>query len=173
MGLVSDQDGSVQIRQAQIRDDAGLAAIEVAAWSPASGFPSVIHAEDGYFFTPGSPADAHLVAEIDGKLAGYLRLKPASRLPENAHVLGIFGLAVAPAARRRGVATALLDAAAQRARARGAVKLKLRVLSTNHAAIRLYEQQGFEREGLLRQEFRIDGRFVDDVLMAKWLRPAS
>jgi ribosomal protein S18 acetylase RimI-like enzyme len=164
---------TVQIRVGRIADDAGLAALDAAAWTPASGFPSVIQASDGSFFSPDSPPQAHLVAEIGGRIAGYLRLKPMTRLPENAHVLGVLGLAVAPTARRRGVAAALLTAAEDQARARGAAKLSLRVLSTNHSAIRLYERQGFAHEGLLRGEFLIDGRYVDDVLMAKQLRPTG
>ena len=43
------------------------------------------------------------------------------------------------------------------------------MLSTNETAMRLYERCGFQREGTLRDEFRIDGQFVDDVLMAKQL----
>jgi RimJ/RimL family protein N-acetyltransferase len=43
------------------------------------------------------------------------------------------------------------------------------VFSTNAAAIRLYEQFGFQREGLLREEFLINGEYVDDVLMTKYL----
>jgi RimJ/RimL family protein N-acetyltransferase len=35
--------------------------------------------------------------------------------------------------------------------------------------MRLYERRGFQREGTLRDEFCIGGRFVDDVLMAKHL----
>jgi RimJ/RimL family protein N-acetyltransferase len=35
--------------------------------------------------------------------------------------------------------------------------------------MRLYERYGFQREGTLRDEFWIGGRFVDDVLMAKRL----
>jgi RimJ/RimL family protein N-acetyltransferase len=33
----------------------------------------------------------------------------------------------------------------------------------------LYERLGFSREGTLREEFLIDGRYVDDVLMARRL----
>jgi RimJ/RimL family protein N-acetyltransferase len=90
-------------------------------------------------------------------------------LPENAHVVAVLGLAVSPDARGRGVATALLAAAEERARARGARKLSLRAFSTNPAAIRLYARFGFEQEGLLRAEFLIGGRYVDDILMAKYL----
>jgi RimJ/RimL family protein N-acetyltransferase len=80
---------------------------------------------------------------------------------------------VHPAARRRGIAAMLLAAAEQRVRDRGMRKLSLRVLSTNQAAISLYERLGFTREGDLREEFLINGSYVDDILMAKHLgRPA-
>ena len=84
-------------------------------------------------------------------------------------MVGVLGLAVAPEARRRGVATALLTAAEERARARGARKLSLRTFSTNPHAISLYTRFGFQREGVLRAEYLIDGQYVDDVLLAKYL----
>ena len=170
--MVTRVDGRVAVRVARPADEAGLARLDAAAWTPASGFPSVIErVNDPFFtfFTDDSPPEAHLVAELDGRLAGYIRVKPVSPLRENAHVLGIVGLAVAPGNRRRGVASALLAAAEQHARARGARKLSLRVLSSNETAMRLYERHGFQREGTLRDEFCIGGRFVDDVVMAKHL----
>jgi len=115
------------------------------------------------------PQQRFFVAELDGRLAGYIRVKPATTLRENAHVLGIVGLDVGPGDRRQGVGSALLAAAEPHARARGARKLSLRVLGTNETALRLYERHGFRREGTLRDEFLIEGRFVDDVLMTKHL----
>jgi ribosomal protein S18 acetylase RimI-like enzyme len=146
-----------------------LAGIDAVAWTPASAFPSVMARADGSFFSVENPPDAHLVAEVNGKVAGYVQVKPVTSLQENAHVLGIAGLAVAPDARERGVASALLAAVEIHARGSGARKLSLRVLSTNDAALRLYERLGFRQEGTLREEFLIDGRYVDDVLMAKHL----
>jgi ribosomal protein S18 acetylase RimI-like enzyme len=170
--VVTRLQGRVAVRVARPKDEAGLARLDAAAWTPASGFPSVAErVNDPFFtfFTDNSPPEAHLVAELDGRLAGYIRLNPVTPLRENTHVLGIVGLAVAPGDRRRGVASALLAAAEQHARARGSRKLSLRVLGTNETAMRLYERHGFVLEGTLRDEFRIDGRFVDDVLMAKHL----
>src|SRR6185369_15590999 len=147
--MVTRLEGRVAVRIARPGDEAALTRLDAAAWTPASGFPSV--------------------AELDGRLAGYIRVKPATTLRENAHVLGIVGLAVGPGDRRQGVGSALLAAAEQHARARGARKLSLRVLGTNETALRLYERHGFRREGTLRDEFLIEGRFVDDVLMTKHL----
>jgi ribosomal protein S18 acetylase RimI-like enzyme len=170
--MVTRLDGRVAVRVARPEDEDALTRLDAAAWTPASGFPSVAErVNDPFFtfFTDDSPPGAHLVAELDGRLAGYIRLNPVTPLRENTHVLGIVGLAVAPGDRRRGVASALLAAAEQHARARGSRKLSLRVLGTNETAMRLYERHGFVLEGTLRDEFRIDGRFVDDVLMAKHL----
>jgi ribosomal protein S18 acetylase RimI-like enzyme len=164
--------GDLVVRVAREADQAGLARLDAAAWTPVSGFPSVIErVSDPFFtfFTDDSPPGDHLVAELNGRLVGYIRVRPVTPLPENAHVLGVMGLAVAPGARGRGVASALLAAAEQQVRAAGARKLSLRVLSTNQTALRLYERLGFVREGVLRDEFSIGGSYVDDVIMAKHL----
>jgi ribosomal protein S18 acetylase RimI-like enzyme len=166
---VGPAENAIRTRAGRGEDDGPLAALDASAWSPESGFPSVAQRGVSSFFSAESPPEAHLVCEIDGTLAGYIRLKPATPLPENAHVIGVFGLAVAPAARRRGAGSALLAAAEEFARGQGARKLSLRVLSTNAPAIRLYERLGFQREGLLREEFQINGAYVDDVLMTKYL----
>ena len=163
---------TILVRTAREDDQAALTDLDAAAWSPESGFPSVIKAADHpavAFFTAADPPGAHLVAELDEAVVGYVRLRPPTHLPENAHVTHVSGLAVHPAARRRGVAAALMTAAEPFARARGSRKLSLRVLSTNQQAMRLYERLGFEREGVLKEEFLIGGRYVDDVLMAKRL----
>jgi ribosomal protein S18 acetylase RimI-like enzyme len=164
-------DEDLRLRVARAADDVPLAALDARAWSPQSGFPTVTQAarRARTFFTADSPPHVHLICEIGGQLVGYVRVRPATPLPENGHVFGVLGLAVAPEARRRGVASKLLAAAGEFARTRGARKLSLRVLGTNDAAMRLYEKLGFEREGVLRGEFLIDGQYVDDILMTRYL----
>ena len=152
-------------------DQAALVALDAVSWSAESGFPSALGPgmRKTTFFSEDNPPEAHLVAELDGSVVGYIRLRPATRLPENAHVMMVQGIAVHPDARRHGAAGSLLDAAAKQLRDRGIRKLTLRVLSTNRTAIRLYERHGFAREGTQLEEFLINGRYVDDVLMAKRL----
>lgn len=62
----------------------------------------------------------------------------------------ILTLAVDPAARRRGLARALVEAAAGAARMAGAEALFLEVAHDNGPAIALYEGAGFTRAGLRR-----------------------
>ena len=73
---------------------------------------------------------------------------------------------VALDARRQGVGTALLQAAAAWARETGICKLELHVFPWNEAAIALYETFGFEREGYRKRHYRRGGEFVDAILMA-------
>ena len=159
----------IRVREARASDDARLTALEAVAWSPQSGFPSVIRRAGPGFFGATSPPGAHLVAVRNHAVAGYIRLGPSTPLPENGHVVLVQGLAVDPGMRRHGVATALLEAAERRARDRGARKLSLHVLSTNPGAMRLYARLGFGQEGVLRAEFLIEGRYVDDILLTKHL----
>ena len=164
----------VQVRTGRADDEAALHAIDATGWDTSSIFPSVLaRVEEEPFFTDDRGPDTHLVAELDGVVVGYARLRPATPLPESAHVVQVNGLAVAPAARGRGVAVALLAATEALARSQGAAKVTLRVLGTNSAARRVYERAGYVVEGRLRGEFRIDGADVDDYLLARYLGPVD
>lgn len=155
---------TVGTRPAAPADDAALLAIDVATWSPDVS-PAPTPTRDA-FFDEGHTPDGYLVAEVDGVVSGYVSLHQNVPLPSHAHVLEINGLAVAPAAQGRGVGRLLVEAAVTHAAGRGARKVTLRVLGPNEGARRLYERCGFVVEGVLRGEFELAGRLVDDVLMA-------
>ena len=72
---------------------------------------------------------------------------------------------VAATHRRLGIGRALLEQAEAWARAAGIRKLELHVF-LNEPAIKLYEQFGFEREGLRRDHYRRGDEPVDAILMA-------
>ncbi|MGW4164761.1 N-acetyltransferase family protein [Streptomyces sp. NPDC004788] len=158
----------ILIRAAVAADEPALAELDRATWSP---LHAVLAApEPGQpFFGEGHPPEHYQVAEIGGKVAGYVRIVPPTPLPSNAHVRQIRGLAVATSARGRGVARALVRAAMERARAEGATRITLRVLGHNAPARALYAAEGFAVEGVLPGEFLLDGGYVDDVLMGRSL----
>lgn len=66
----------------------------------------------------------------------------------------ILTLGVAPAARRCGVARALLGDLIARARAAGVRRLLLEVAADNAGALALYEGLGFRRQGTRRHYYR-------------------
>ncbi len=156
------------VRRAIEDDDAVLLRIDQTSWDATSGFPSYGESSQDSFFARGGP-EAHLVAEYDGQVVGYLRLQDKYSFPEGVGVLTINGIAVAQEARGQGVATALLEAATAEGKRRGARKISLRVHGTNTVARRLYERHGYVVEGTHLNEFLIEGTYIDSIDMAKTL----
>ena len=112
----------------------------------------------------GHPDAAVYLAEDGDAVVGRLSLARDVH-PASAHVADL-GLMVAASHRRLGVGRALLDQAVGWAESAGVRKLELHVFPWNEPAIRLYEEFGFEREGLRREHYRRGGRLVDAILMA-------
>jgi len=110
------------------------------------------------------PNAAVFVAEDEGHIVGRLSVS-RDQHPASRHVADL-GLMVAASHRRRGIGTALLEAAVKWGRASGIHKLELHVFPYNDAAISLYEQFGFVKEGYRRSHYRRGADYVDAVLMA-------
>jgi ribosomal protein S18 acetylase RimI-like enzyme len=152
------------IRPARPSDEDELEVLDAATWTP--DVTPAPYDPERRFFDERTRADDVLVATVDGRIAGYVKLGRVNELAASDHVRMVSGLAVGPEFQRRGLGRALVDAAIAEARARGARRLTLRVLGGNEGARRLYEAAGFVVEGIQRGEFLLDGRYVDDVLMA-------
>ncbi|MFJ4683224.1 GNAT family N-acetyltransferase [Streptomyces sp. NPDC091377] len=157
-----------RIRHAVPEDEPALIRLDRDTWSyqhAVSPRPD----EDAPFFGKRSGPLDHFVAELDGRIVGYVRIGFPTELPSNSHVRQIRGLAVSEEARGSGVGRALVRAAVEEARARGARRITLRVLGHNTAARKLYESEGFVIEGVQPEEFCLDGTYADDVMMGRAL----
>ncbi|MFJ2604644.1 GNAT family N-acetyltransferase [Streptomyces sp. NPDC091279] len=153
------------LRHATLDDEETLGRLDRLCWSALHAVQPRPQPPYEPFFTDRFGPRDHLVAEWDGRLVGYLRLGRPTSLACNAHVRQIMGFLVAEDARGAGVGRALLRAAREEARRQGARRLTLRVLGHNTPARALYEAEGFTVEGVLPEEFLLDGAYVDDVLM--------
>ena len=96
--------------------------------------------------------DAQIVAEEEGRVVGSVLLYPAGSVmarPGGGSITLAWPevrlLAVAPAARGRGVGAALMHECIRRARQSGAAALTLHTTDIMQAAMRLYERLGFRR----------------------------
>ena len=108
--------------------------------------------------------DGSLVAAADGTIVGMIHIE-ASR-----HGFGEFGMLVDRAWRGRGVGSALVQAAIDRARGQGLHKLCLEVFPHNTAAIALYRKCGFAEEGRrVKQYRRASGELWDTIVMGRLL----
>jgi len=110
------------------------------------------------------PNAAVFVAEDEGHVVGRLSIA-RDQHPASRHVADL-GLMVAATHRRRGIGTALLQAAVDWARDSGVRKVELHVFPHNSGAIALYEQFGFVQEGYRRAHYLRSGEYVDAILMA-------
>ena len=134
--------------------------------------PQVIAIERRAFPTPWSlamfvlelskPGGVCLAARRDGALAGYLI---CSRYDTVWHIMNV---AVDPARRRTGVATALLLELFERVGDDNA-RFTLEVRTSNAPAIELYERFGFRTAGTRRRYYQDNG---EDALIM-WRTPAT
>ena len=93
--------------------------------------------------------DAFIVAEVEGRLVGYIMCRVESglsdfsriRLARKAHVVSI---AVVPEYRRLGIATSLMLSATSALTTYGCSEAFVEVRVTNEPAIRLYRKIGFQ-----------------------------
>jgi ribosomal protein S18 acetylase RimI-like enzyme len=155
------------IRIATLDDEDALGRLDRDTWSTLHAvMPRPQPPYEPFYSARFGPGD-HFVAELDGRLVGYIRLGFPTSLASNTHVRQILGLAVADEARGAGVGRALLRTAREEARRQGARRITLRVLGHNTPARTLYESEGFVVEGILPGEFLLDGAYVDDVLMGR------
>ena len=100
---------------------------------------------------------------VTGRLVGYLII---SRYVDAWHVMN---LAVAPAHRRTGIASALLDRLFELTAGESQRGYTLEVRVSNEGAIRLYERLGFRSRGI-RRGYYTDNR--EDALIM-WRDPGS
>ena len=88
-----------------------------------------------------NPLSLWLVAEKDGAVIGYVG---SQTVPDEADMMN---LAVSPAARRQGVASALVRELVTRLQSKGVISLTLEVRASNGPAVRLYDGFGFMQVG--------------------------
>jgi ribosomal-protein-alanine N-acetyltransferase len=142
----------VVVRRLDLADIDEIEAIEKASY-PAPWSRAMFASE------LAKPSSLSLAALVEDELVGYLVL---SRYVDAWHVMNV---AVAPAHRRCGIASILLERLLQETRDDPRRGYTLEVRASNTAAIGLYESFGFEARGA-RRGYYTDNR-EDAVIMWK------
>jgi ribosomal-protein-alanine N-acetyltransferase len=129
------------IQRATAAHAPALAILHAAAFPPRDAW-----GEDAMSLQLALPGTFGLIDDRGGVLLGRVIAGEAE----------VLTLAVAPAARRQGIATALLRAARQEATDRGGSVMFLEVAAGNEAALSLYRREGFVEVGR-RRRYYTDG----------------
>jgi len=145
------------LQAAEAADAPTLAEIHGAGfdrgWS-ADDIATLLEAAGGYGFLVRDPGDP-------GSVRGFIL---ARALAGEAEILTV---TVGPGWRRRGLARALVEAAANAARTLAAEALFLEVAADNGPAIALYRQAGFEPAGRRPGYYRRPGAPAVDALVLR------
>jgi L-amino acid N-acyltransferase YncA len=114
------------------------------------------------------PRHPVIVAEHDGQMIGWGSLNPFNPRPAYDFVAD-FSLYVRRDWRGRGVGRQLLERLMALARDLGYHKMVLATFPFNAAGLTLYQRLGFTTVGVYREQGRLDGRWVDVLIMEKLL----
>jgi RimJ/RimL family protein N-acetyltransferase len=154
-----------------------VTALEVRRARPADArrlaelFAAVAEERDGIATEPPVDVDARtkqFAASIDGTILAVADGHIVGSLDVDANRFGVgeLGMAVAQPWRGRGVGSALLTVAIEKARGEGLHKLSLEVFPHNEAAIALYRKFGFVEEGRRVKHYRrASGELWDSIIM--------
>ena len=112
-----------------------------------------------------SGKDFLLVAETDNKLVGYISAQ-RGRLKRTAHSAYIV-VGILAEYRGKGIGTAFFERLNIWAEENNITRLELTVICENEVAKHLYENNGFEIEGIKRNSVFVDGNYKDEFYMAK------
>lgn len=136
----------VQVRQAVLADLPDLSRL-LDAYRIFYGRSSDVDAAERFLLARFEHGESVLfMATIDGVAVGFCQLYPSFSSISLARAFILNDLYVVESARKRGVATRLLQAAADFAKQLGAVSLTLSTAINNQTAQGLYEQAGWIRD---------------------------
>jgi RimJ/RimL family protein N-acetyltransferase len=105
------------------------------------------------------------VLEDNKKLVGYVfgNIFTANR---KKHCMNL-AIAILQEYTGKGYGTKLMITIEEYGINNGITRLELEVAKTNKVAISLYQKTGFEEEGIKRNAFLVNGKYEDELLMAK------
>jgi L-amino acid N-acyltransferase YncA len=111
------------------------------------------------------------VREEDRRVVGFQNMEPFGPYTDAFAHVGVLGTYVDPDLRRRGIARRLFEATYRAAVKKGYEKIFTFVRADNEPGLRTYLNQGFQIVGTARRQAKIDGRYIDEVLIERFLEP--
>lgn len=108
----------------------------------------------------------YLVAEVDGRIVASSDLHQGRGSEKHA---GVIGIVVRKGFRDMGIGTQMMQTLVEQAQRIGLKVLQLSVFATNKRAIHVYENAGFAQVGRVPKKHLKEGKYIDEIVMAKLL----
>ncbi len=105
----------------------------------------------------------------DGTIVGLQSVEPFDASTRAFDHVGVIGTFVDLAWHRHGVASGLFATTFATAPAKGYEKLFTYIRADNEAGLAVYARHGFEVVGTARRHARVAGRYVDEVMVERFL----
>jgi L-amino acid N-acyltransferase YncA len=118
------------------------------------------------------PSEGIFLIAIDtasGRIVGFQNVSPFGSFTHAFDHVGVIGTYVDLASRRKGIATRLFAATFDAARRKGYEKFFTYVRADNQAALQTYVTQGFRVVGTAARHAKVDGRYIDEIVIEKLL----
>lgn len=109
------------------------------------------------------------VRQTDNKIVGFQSLEPFATYTHAFDHVGVVGTYVDLAERGQGIARQLFAATFEAARQKGYEKIFTFIRADNPAALATYQRQGFQIIGTARRQAKINGSYVDELMVEKFL----
>ncbi|MFZ0544388.1 MAG: GNAT family N-acetyltransferase [Candidatus Promineifilaceae bacterium] len=105
----------------------------------------------------------------DRKIVGFQSLEPFASYTHAFDHVAIVGTYVDSKQRRQGIASQLFAATFEAAVAKGYEKIFTYVRGDNPTAFKTYLKQGFKIVGTAERQAKINGRYIDEIIIEKLL----
>jgi L-amino acid N-acyltransferase YncA len=164
----------IEIRDVRIEDAEEILAILnpiiAARCYTAMDAPFTIEVEREFIRT--FPERGTFLVAVDAaleRIVGFQNVSPFADFTHAFDHVGVIGTYVDLELRRHGIATQLFAATYEAARQKGYEKYFSYVRADNEAALQTYLRQGFRIVGKAERQAKIDGKYIDEVIIEKLL----
>ncbi|MEP7342417.1 MAG: GNAT family N-acetyltransferase [Acidobacteriota bacterium] len=132
--------------------------------------PFTVEAERDFIVNFPRRGVFHIAVRADGgRVVGFQNVEPLANYTRAFDHVGVIGTFVDLDCRRMGVASKLFAATFAAAGSKGYEKLFAFVRGDNPVALATYLKQGFQVIGTARRQVRINGQYIDEILIEKFL----
>lgn len=168
----------IEIRDVRIEDAEAVLAIldPIIAARCYTALDTPFTIEQQRDFIRNFPARGIFLVAVDftsNRIVGFQDVSPFAVFTHAFDHVGVIGTFVDLNRRRQGIATQLFGATFEAARRKGYEKFFTYVRADNDAGLKTYLRQGFRIVGRAERQAKIDGRYIDEVIIEKAIGPPA